>query len=144
MCRCFGRRSDAEVVSLCKCSGSLRIWVKSSSTCGNLAGAVWSNLSHSFSFFFFETRFCELVIKKKKIKMVTESRTVTNEKRRPEVGVGLCDQRWREGLKLVDLFLCVKEAKMCLYLFLCHCLHLGGQGASRYTPVLFTLAFCAY
>lgn len=39
------------VLYFCDCSGSLRIWVKSSSTRGNLAGAVWSNLSHSFSFF---------------------------------------------------------------------------------------------
>lgn len=55
---------------------------------------------------------------KKKIKMGTESWTVTNEKCRPEVGVELCDQCRREGLKHV--FLCVKEAEMCLYGFPCH------------------------
>lgn len=77
--------------------GNLRIWVKSSSTCGNLAGAVWSNLSHSFSFFWDKAL---RVGDKKKIKMVTESLTVTNEKCRPEVGVELCDQCWREGLNV--------------------------------------------
>lgn len=72
--------------------GNLRIWVKSSSTCGNLVGAVWSNLSHSFSFFWDKA----LRVGDKK----TESLTVTNEKWIPEVGVELCDQCWREGLNV--------------------------------------------
>lgn len=62
--------------------------------------------------------------------MGTESWTVTNEKCRPEIGVELCDQCGWGGLKHADLFLCIKEAKMCLNRFPCHHLHLRGQGVS--------------